>query len=100
MRFVEQLYKTNGILIVFMQLKEDNSWFAQNMVKQFPSLACKYIYDNDDDGEYGKFKIEVIREPKLRIKSYEICCQYNWETKELKRIDEIEQPKEEQNEKI
>jgi hypothetical protein len=89
MRFVEQLHKTNGVLIVFMQLKDDNTWFAPNMVKQFPSLACKYIYDNEDDGEYGKFKIEVIRDPKLRIKSHELPCRYNWETKELKRIDEL-----------
>jgi len=90
--FIEQLYKTNGILIVFMQLKEDNNWFAPNMVKQFPALATKYIYDTDGDGEYGKFQIEVIREPKLRIKSYEIPCKYNWESKELDMITDEDNP--------
>ncbi len=90
--FIEQLYKTKGVLIVFMQLKEDNGWFAPNMVKQFPALATKYIYDNDGDGEYGKFQIEVIREAKLRIKSYEIPCKYNWETKELDMITDEDMP--------
>ena len=32
--------------------------------------------------------IDVIREPKLNIKTYEIPCQYNWETKELKMAGE------------
>ncbi len=88
--FIEQLYKTNGFLIVFQQLKEDNGYFAPNMAKQFPCLATRYIYDNEGDGEYGQFKIDCIREPKMRIKSYEIPCIYDWNTKELKRVDEIQ----------
>ena len=94
MHFMEQLYKTNGILIVFMQLKgskgQDNEWFAPNMVSQFPALSTRYIYDNEGDGEYGKFKIDVIRDPKLKTKMYEIPCFYNWEEKTLTRIDELE----------
>ena len=97
MHFMEQLYKSNGILIVFMQLKgskgQNNEWFAPNMVSQFPSLSARYIYDNEGDGEYGKFIIDVIRDPKLKTKTYEIPCQYDWTSKELKRIDEIEQEK-------
>ena len=95
MHFTEQLYKTNGVLIVFMQLKgsksQDNEWFAPNMVSQFPALSARYIYDKDGDGEYGTFKIDVIREPKLHIKNYEIPCKYNWTSKELKRVDEMEE---------
>ena len=94
--FVEQLYKTNGFLIIFMQLKQDNNWFAPNMAEQFPALACKYIYDDDEKGEYGKFKIPTIREPKIKIKSYEIPCHYNWQTKELRRIDELKKEKDSQ----
>lgn len=94
MHFMEQLYKTNGILIVFMQLKgsksQNNEWFAPNMVSQFPSLSVRYIYDNEGDGEYGKFIIDVVREPKLKIKTYELPARYNWETKELKLIEETE----------
>ena len=42
--FTEQLAKTGGILIVFMQLKEsDGSWFSNNLVKQFPALCTKYL---------------------------------------------------------
>jgi len=86
--FIEQLNKQGGFLIVFQQLKEDNSYFAPNMLMQFPSLASRYIYDNEQDGTYGKFLIDVIREPKGQIKSFEIPCKYNWDTKELIRIDE------------
>lgn len=100
--FVEQLVKTQGFLIVFQQLKEvfiqsknarpqdKAQYYAPNMVKQFPALATRYLYDNDEDGEYGRFYIDVIRESKLGSKKiYEIPCKYSWETKELKRIDEL-----------
>ncbi len=64
------------------------------MCQQFPALSARYIYDNEEDGQYGQFKIDVIREPRLyNIKSYEIPCKYNWETKELKRVSEEEQDK-------
>ncbi len=100
MHFIEQLYKTNGVLIVFMQLKgskaQNNEWFAPNLIAQFPALGAKYIYDNEGDGEYGKFIIDPIRDPKIKIKSYEIPCFYNWETKELTRVDELEQNKKEE----
>lgn len=88
--FIEQLDKQGGLLIVFQQLKEDNSWFAPNMITQFPALGAKYIYDNENEGTYGKFIIDPIREPKAQIKSFEIPCKYNWDTKELVRIDETQ----------
>lgn len=97
-----KLQKTNGFLIIFQQLKEDGNYFAPNMCKQFPALACRYFYDNKDVGEYGKFQIDEVREAKLKIKTYQVPCQYDWETKELKRVDEIKEntdlTKEEENE--
>jgi len=92
---VEQLYKTNGIIICFQQLKQDNGWFAPNMAMQFPALSARYIYDSDDVGEFGKFDIDVIRDPKLKVKHYEIPCRYDWEAKTLTKITENELPEEE-----
>lgn len=89
---VEQLYKTNGIIICFQQLKEDDGYFAPNMAKQFPALSARYLYDNEDSGEYGYFKVDVVREPKMNIKTYDIPCRYDWETKELKKIEDDERP--------
>ena len=86
--FVEQLFKSNGILIVFMQLKSDNSWFAPNMVGQFPSLMARYLYDDEQDGTTGKWKLDVIREPKFKTKEAIVPCKYDWDTRRLKRIDE------------
>ena len=95
--FIEQLNKQGGFLIIFQQLKEDNSYFAPNMAKQFPALAVRYMYEDERDGAYGKFQIDVIREPKGQMKSWEIPCHYNYETKILRRLgDEDTQPKEEQ----
>ena len=99
--FIEQLDKQGGFLIVFMQLKEDNGWFAPNMVTQFPALGAKYIYDNENDGTYGKFIVDPIREPRGYIKNFEIPCKYDWNSKEFKRVQDIqdkpikEQPSEE-----
>jgi hypothetical protein len=87
-KLIEQLQKSRGFLIVFQQLKEDNSYFAVNLVKQFPSLSARYIYDEEHDGTYGKFHIDVIRRPKRKMKFCQIPCVYNFETALLIRKDE------------
>jgi len=73
--FVDQLFKTNGFLVTFMQLKENGDWFAPNMVKQFPALASRYIYD-DQTGVKGKWILDAIREPKTHVKTGIIPCEY------------------------
>jgi hypothetical protein len=88
-KLIEQLQKSRGFLIVFQQLKEDNSYFAVNLVKQFPSLSARYIYDEEHDGTYGKFHIDVIRRPKRKMKFCQIPCVYNFETALLIRKDEL-----------
>jgi hypothetical protein len=88
LRFVDQLYKTNGFLIVFMQLKKDGTWFAPNMVDQFPCMASRYLYENEQDGKTGHWHIDVIREPKLKQKTMTVFCEYDWDTKILSRVDE------------
>jgi len=87
--FVEQLYKSNGFLIVFMQLKENNEYFAPNMVHQFTALSARYLYDKDDEGTFGKWIVDVIREPVSKYKKGIIPCQYLWDEKRLVRLDEL-----------
>jgi len=88
--FTEKLQKTKGIAIVFMQLRDNNDWLAKDLVKQFPSFACKYVYSDDETGEYGKFTIDKIREAKFKTKIYEIPCRYDWSSKELTMIEEMD----------
>ena len=92
----DKVRDTKGILIVFVQLRDTNEWLAKDLIKQFPALACRYMYDNQESGEYGKFVLDKIREPKIKIKSYEIPCIYDWLTKELNRVDVVQanKPKE------
>lgn len=84
--FVDQLNKTNGFLIIFMQLKSDNSWFAGNMVNFFPALAARYIYDDIPEtyGTTGAWEIDAIRDPKGNKKTGNIPCIYDWKEKTLK----------------
>jgi len=101
-RLVEQLGKSKGFLFVFQQLKgiygskgelTKEQWFAPNMATQFPSLAAKYSY-TDSEGTHGEFVIDKVRERKTAGKKiWKIPCVYNWSTKELKRIDELEENK-------
>jgi len=86
--FSKQLIKQGGILIIFVQLKSDGSFFAANMLPFFPAFVAKYLYD-EDTGETGHFEIDYMREPLLHKKRGNIPCKYFWKTKELKRIDEI-----------
>ena len=88
--FVEQLFKTNGFLIIFMQLKMDGTWFAPNMVEQFPSLGARYLYDSEEDGTRGKWIVNPIRERKQKVRTVNIPCIYDFDTKIFNRIDELE----------
>ena len=69
-----------------MQLKADGGWFAPNMIHQFPSLSARYSYDDEASGRTGKWDIDVVREPKYQFKTGEVQCEYDWATKELRKI--------------
>jgi hypothetical protein len=83
--FVDQLWKSQGFLITFMQLKEDKeaNWFAPNMVKQFPALAARYVYTDDGKGVEGQWHMDAIRDPKSHVKSGIIPCKYDYTSKRL-----------------
>ena len=90
---IEKVKKTNCFFISFMQLKVDNEYFAPNLLAQYPALVCKYLYENEDDGTITKFQITEIREGKLKGKVFEIPCIYDWDTKEVKRVEEVDENK-------
>lgn len=92
-KIVQKLHKTQGFMICFVQLKKDNSWFAPNMITQYPALACKYLYEDESDGTNTKFEITEVRDSKIRGKKFEIPCTYNWETKMVTRIDDLKKEK-------
>jgi hypothetical protein len=87
--FVEQLFKTNGFLIIFMQLKADGTWFAPNMVDQFPALGARYLYKDAGDGTEGTWIVDPIREPIRKGKRVHIDCVYDWDKRILQRLDEV-----------
>lgn len=91
--FVEKLQKTEGFLICFVQLKSDNTFFAPNQIGQFPTMLLQYLYEKEADGTHTKFKIVNVRDGKFQGKSIDIPCKYFWDTKEVKRIDEIQEKK-------
>lgn len=84
-----QIYKTNGILIVFQQLKENGDYFAPNLIQQFPAFATKFLYGNEEGKTDGYFKITKVRDPKIQFYPKELPTVYNWETREIKRLDEV-----------
>jgi len=82
----DEIQRKGGILVVFTQLKETNDWFAPNLIKSFPTFASRYFQDKDNKSG-GYWKIDKLKEPKGNYTSYEIPCQYNFETRELNRKD-------------
>jgi hypothetical protein len=93
--FSEELVKHGGILIVFVQLmrvgKEGtgNEFFAKNLIEFFPAFVAKFLYE-DDTGVNSYFQITKIREPKGHYKAIKIPTKYNYSTKELQLIEDIE----------
>lgn len=88
-----QLASKGGVLICFAQLKENKDgstrFFAQDQIKQFPSLAVKYLYEEEGDGTFTKFESYKVREPKRRGSKFEIPCKYNWDTYKVERIEDL-----------
>ena len=85
--FSEQLVKHKGILIVFMQLRENGEFFAKDMIRFFPALVARYFYD-EEDGSRGHWNVDSIREPRLSyVKKYQVPCKYLWEEKLLVPIE-------------
>jgi len=87
--FVNKLQKTNGLLICFVQLRQEDTFFAKDQIGQFPCLLSRYVYNNEE-GTDTKFVIDMVRDGKLRGKQFEIPCQYIWENKEVKTVEEIQ----------
>jgi tRNA A37 threonylcarbamoyladenosine biosynthesis protein TsaE len=85
----DEMNRKGGILIVFTQLKENYDYFAVNLIKSFPSFACRFIYDSIDDRKSSHFQVDKIREPIGNISNAIIQCEYDFETKILKRKTEI-----------
>lgn len=87
--FAEQLQSKGGFLFLFQQLRENNTYFAPDLVKQFPSFACRYIYDDETkDRLNGHFKIDKNREPK-DIWVNKIPCKYDTDTMLLEEVTNI-----------
>ena len=87
-KLVEKTEKTNSFLICFVQLKVDDTFFAPNMIGQYPSVLAKYVHESKD-GIYTKFVFEKIREPKIQGGRIEVPCVYDWSTKQVKLVEEL-----------
>lgn len=85
--FSEQLKSKGGVLILFQQLRDNNQYYAHDMVKQFPSFAARYIYDEEEKNrEFGAFRIDKNREPKGHWVA-KLPCRYDRDTMVLDLLD-------------
>jgi len=84
--FANKMSKAGGLLIIFMQLRKDGNWFAENLCTMFPSFATRYKLNEDRNG--GAFKIDKIRESKEKDSYSDINCTYNWRDKTLIAVDD------------
>jgi hypothetical protein len=84
--FKDEMKKKGGILVVFTQLKEDYTWFAKNLIKDFVALSARHIRD-DANGINSHLDVDKMRDPKGEYNTYIIPCVYNFETKIFKKKD-------------
>jgi hypothetical protein len=80
----DEMRRKGGILIVFTQVKEDYKWFAVNLTKSFARFTCIFAYD-DMSGVNSHFEIDKITDPKGHNKSGRVDCEFNFDTKELRK---------------
>jgi len=84
----DEMIRKGGILIIFTQLKEDYQWFAVNLIKSFPRFATRFVYD-DETGTISHFQIDKITDPRGHYSNYIIPCEFNFETRELKKKNNL-----------
>jgi hypothetical protein len=98
---VEKLELTNSIMIAFVQIRDDGTWFAKDLLRQFVSLSAKYMYE-DQDGINTKLILDDVRDRKGGGKKFEIPCKYLDETREVKTVEELDKDikERENNEKM
>ena len=91
-KLTNKLEVSGGILIVFVQLRDNGQWFAPDQVKAFPAYAYKYFQEADTNGEKGYFESAKLRETLPGALLYvKIPCLFNRKTKMLERVEDIEQ---------
>jgi len=93
----EQTRRHKAFMIVFMQLRENTKQFAKDLVNQYPSLAVNYLLE--EDRIHGKFVILKNNDPKTPF-VWEIPTVFIPETKEVLRLDELEERERVKNEKM
>lgn len=90
-RFDEQLEQHGGLLIIFVQLREDGKFYANDMMKFFPSWVCKWLYESPKDRTTAYFETEKIREGKNERTYAKIFCKFNKKTKLVFTMEELEE---------
>jgi hypothetical protein len=78
--FTEEMERKGGVLVIFMQLKDNGEWYAPNMVHQMPALSARYFIDDDVNRTLGHWKVDVIRDPIGNYNNYVIPCEFDKET--------------------
>jgi len=86
---VEKTKKSKGVLICFVQLRQDDTFFAKDQIAQFPALISRYLYE-DESGENTQFHIDAMRDPLIKGKKWVIPCKYDWDTKIVSTIAELQ----------
>ena len=88
--FAKQLVKQGGVLIVFCQLRRDGTFFAEDMIKFFPSIVAKFLYESEDNGATSCFETVKLRESKSGRQNIKVPCVYDWVEKRLTRKDGLD----------
>lgn len=90
--FKAQLRRSDGVLIAFMQLRDNGGWFSRDLVKDYPALAVKYLYTDKGEGYNTEFNFDdgKIRHRKKPGKQPPLPCKYDYKTCEVKRVESVD----------
>lgn len=84
----DELKRKGGILVIFTQLKEDNSWFAPNLINHYPTFAARLFQDNDSK-TISHWQCDKIKEPRGNFVTFLLQCEYDPETRIFKKKELI-----------
>lgn len=88
-KIVQKAHESNSIFICFIQIRKSGEAFAKDLTDLHASLFCKYQYKNPE-GTETEFKIEKVRDEKIRNKRFSIPCVFDYDTREVFTVEELE----------
>ena len=90
-QILNKTIRVQGVTLIFMQLRKDERWFAQDLVDNYPAVATRFLHEKDDSQKIIRTKpyfdfdpyLSKVRDRKIKGDIPNILLEFDWRNMEL-----------------